>query len=104
LAVSNLVASLGLHLAVSREQGSGEDGHVCAACHRRLPVYAELGVRITDVGRAGATTWHYGGSPEDDLFIINAGIETTKLFGLWEAMTLKDVHDIGLIDVTDSVK
>jgi hypothetical protein len=81
-----------------------EAGHVVAACQRELPVYAELGVRMTDLGSTGATTWHWGGTPEDDLFILYAGIETSKLFGLGEAGLLKDIRDVGLIEASGSVK
>jgi hypothetical protein len=81
-----------------------EAGHVTAACHREMHVFAELKVQMSDFGSLGAATWFWDGTPEDDVFVLYAGIETSKLFGLGEAGTLKDVRDIGLINVTDSVK
>ena len=71
-----------------------EAGHICAACSRNLPVHAEIGVVITNMGRLGAQTWHCGGTCEDDLFILYAGIKTTERFSLGESGTLKDVRDI----------
>jgi hypothetical protein len=74
-----------------------ESGHICAAASRNLPVSAEIGVVVTDIGRAGATTWHRGGTLDDDLFILACGIAASRRFGLGEAGLLRDVHRIDVI-------
>jgi hypothetical protein len=72
-----------------------EAGHVVAACSRNLPVSAEIGISVeTALGRVGAMTWHFGGTSDDDLFILYAGIETSRRFGLSELGLLKDLADI----------
>ena len=74
-----------------------ESGHICAAASRNLPVSAEIGVVVTDIGRAGAITWHRDGTPDDDLFILACGVATSRRFGLGEAGLLKDIRDIDII-------
>src|SRR6202521_1573693 len=78
-----------------------EAGHICAACSRNIPVEAEIREAVEQIGSTGARTWHYGGTNEDDLFIIYAGVATTKHFKLHGVNddtdnpgTLKDVRDI----------
>jgi hypothetical protein len=74
-----------------------ESGHVCAAASRNLPVSAEIGVVVTEIGRAGAMTWHRGGTADDDLFILACGIATSRQFGLGEAGLLRDIRRIDVI-------
>ena len=74
-----------------------ESGHICAAASRNLPVSAEIGVVVTEIGRAGAMTWHRGGTADDDLFILACGIVTSRRFGLGEAGLLRDVRRIDVI-------
>jgi|SRR5580704_6916759 hypothetical protein len=78
-----------------------ESGHICAACSRDLPVSAEIGIDVvTSIGRVGGMTWHFGGTSDDDLLILYAGIETSRRFGLSELGLLKDLADIEEIAAT----
>ena len=81
-----------------------ESGHIVAACSRGLAVDAEIRVTVEQIGRIGAMTWHYGGTIEDDLFILSAGIATTAHFGLGALGTLKDVRNIEEIAAPESAK
>lgn len=79
-----------------------EAAHVCAACSRNLPTWAEIGVVVlTELGQTGARTFHFGGSAADDLFIVYCGIEVTKCFDLGEAGILSDVADIERIAASE---